>query len=255
MAAAPEFIPTRPALLCAMAARLSSSSAARIWATGSSRPRHAMRLTIGLASVSSIWPSDSSTTSSITTNTFGAQKISTRTGIGPTRTILAGSGGRTQARSAPSAIGRRIATATGHGVRRMAGRGLDMNRGAGRRITTVVGFITTASGLGVHAASFTGTGVGGVRHSSRLFSTFTSVMTFAGTHCLTTREIRIHVTTVTIGMTAAIIVTIVRDMAGRVDDTIGMMMDHGVGLRVCRAATSVIPVVVDVRSRRQLRAM
>ena len=133
-----------------------------------------------------------------------------------------------------------------------------MNRGVGRRITTVVGFITTASGPGVHAASFTGTGVGGVRHSSRLFSTLTSVMTFAGIHCRTTREIRIHVTTVTIGMMAVIIAIIVmivlEDTVGRVDGTIGVRMDHGVALRVCRAGTLVIPGVVGGQSRKPLRA-
>ena len=122
-----------------------------------------------------------------------------------------------------------------------------MNRGVGRRITMVVGFTTTASGPGVHAASFTGTGVGGVRHSSRLFSTLTSVMTFAGIRCRTTREIRIHVTTVTITVMAAIIVTIGRITVGRVDGTIGVMMDHGAELRVCRAATLVILGVVDVQ--------
>ena len=129
-----------------------------------------------------------------------------------------------------------------------------MNRGVGRPITMVVGFTTTASGPGVHVASFTGIGVGGVRRSSHLFSTFTSVMTFAGTRCRTTREIRIRVTTVTIGMTAALVVTIGRDTVAPVDGTIDVMMDHGVALRVYRAATSVIPGVADVRSRKQLRA-
>ena len=129
-----------------------------------------------------------------------------------------------------------------------------MNRGVGRPITTVVGFITTVSGPGVHAASFTGSAVGGVRHSSHSFSTLTSAMTFAGTRCRITREIRIRVTIVTIAMTAVITATIVRDMAGRVDGTIDVMMDHGVALPVCPAGTSEIPGVVDVRLRKQLRA-
>jgi len=79
-------------------------------------------------------------------------------------------------------------------------------------------------------------------------------MTFAGTRCRITREIRIRVTIVTIAMTAVITATIVRDMAGRVDGTIDVMMDHGVALPVCPAGTSEIPGVVDVRSRKQLRA-
>jgi hypothetical protein len=78
-------------------------------------------------------------------------------------------------------------------------------------------------------------------------------MTFAGTRCRITREIRIRVTIVTIAMTAETTAMIVRDMA-QADGTIGVMMDHGVALRVCRAATSVIPGVVDVRLRKPLRA-
>jgi hypothetical protein len=174
--------------------------------------------------------------------------------IGPTPTTLAGSGGRTPPRSAPSTTGPHIVTAIGHGVRPMAGRGSDMNRGVGRRITTVVGFITTAFGRGVHAASFTGTGVGGVRHSSRSFSISRSAMMSVGTPCRITREIHIRVTIITIVMMAAIIATIVRDMVAQVDGTIGMMTGHGVALRVCRAGTLETPGVVDVRSRKQLRA-
>jgi hypothetical protein len=56
-------------------------------------------------------------------------------------------------------------------------------------------------------------------------------------------------------MTAAIIVMIVRDIVDQVGATIGVMTDHGVALRVCRAATLVIPGVVDDPLRKPWRAM
>ena len=118
--------------------------------------------------------------------------------------------------------------AIGPGVRLMAGRGLAMNRGVGRLITTVVGFTTTAIGHGVRAVSFTGIAVGGVRRSSRSCSTFRSATTFAGTRCRITKEIHVRVTTVTIGAMIVMIATIVRDTAIRVDDETGVTMDHGV---------------------------
>ena len=156
--------------------------------------------------------------------------------IGPSPTISAGSGGRMRRPSAHSPTGRRIVMATGPGVRLTAGRGLDMNRGVGRRITTVVGFITMASGHGVREVSFTGTAVGGVRRSSRSYSTFHSATTFAGIRCRITRGIHVRVTTVTIAVTDVIIATTVmpvmiatigRDMGDQVDVEIGVTMDHG----------------------------
>src|ERR1044071_4387973 len=90
--------------------------------------------------------------------------------IGGTRTISAGSGSRARPRFLPTTIGRRIATGIGRGAHRMAGRGLDMNHGDGRRITTDVGSITTTTGPGVRVVNTIDTAVGGAQLSSRLAS-------------------------------------------------------------------------------------
>jgi hypothetical protein len=118
--------------------------------------------------------------------------------------------------------------AIGHGVRRMAGPGLDMSRGVGRLTTTVAGFITTTTGPGVRAASFTRSAVGGDRHSWRSISTFHSATIFAGTRFRITKEILIRAGIVMIE-TAEIIVMIVRDTATRTDGEIGTTMGHGAG--------------------------
>jgi hypothetical protein len=86
------------------------------------------------------------------------------------------------------------------------------------------------TGHGVRAVSFTGRAVGGVRHSSRLCSTFRSATTFAGTRCRITKEIHVRVTTVTIDVIIAMLVmiaTIGRDILIRVGDEIVVTMDHG----------------------------
>jgi hypothetical protein len=81
--------------------------------------------------------------------------------IGVTRRTLAGSGDHTPVRSAVTAIGRRIVTDIGPGVRPMAGPGSAMNRGAGRHITTVAGCTTTIIGPGRRVADSIATAVGG----------------------------------------------------------------------------------------------
>jgi hypothetical protein len=105
-----------------------------------------------------------------------------------------------------------------------------MNRGVGRLTTTGVGFITTATGHGARAVSFTGIAVGGDRHSSRSCSTFHSATTFAGIRCRITKEIHVRVTIVTIAvMDAMTVMPVMTAMIVReVDDTIGVTMGHGV---------------------------
>ena len=147
--------------------------------------------------------------------------------IGPTQTISAGYGDRMSQQSAHSMIGHRTVMVIGRGVRRMAGRGLDMNPGVGRLTTMVVGFITTAIGPGVREVSFTGIAVGGVRHSSHSYSTFHSATTFAGIRCRITREIHVRDIIVTIAVIIGIIGMIVPGMPDQVDDVTGMTMDHG----------------------------
>ncbi len=140
-----------------------------------------MRLTIGSQIASVIWRKDSSTTSSITTMMFGAAKISLAMATGSRRTITVGFGVRFRVQSVFIAIGRRIVTDSGPGVRLMDGRGLVTSHGVGRLITTAAGFITTVTGPGVRAACFIAIAVGGVRHWSRFRSTFHSATTSAGT--------------------------------------------------------------------------
>ena len=214
-----------------MVARLSSLSSVKLRVTGNFLPLHrVIRLTIGLASVRSFWRSDSSPTSSISTNTFGVQKISMPMAIGITPTILAGSGDRGLQRSVVLATGRRIDTDIGPGARHMAGPGSDMKHGVGRLITTAVGFITMATGPGVHVAGFTETEVGGVQRLLRSCSTFLLATTFAGIHCRTTKGIRIRVAIVAIMMDAtdAITATTVPGPAAMGVEMAGVTMNHGV---------------------------
>ena len=141
-----------------------------------------------------IWRSDSSTTSSTSTNLFGAPKSLKPTAIGITRTSTAGSGGRTHQSLAATLIGRHIATVAGRGVRLMAGRGLDTSPGDGRLITTAVGSITITTGPGRRAANTFASAVGGGPRSWR--STSRSATTSAGIRCRTIKGIRIRVTIV-----------------------------------------------------------
>ena len=91
-------------------------------------------------------------------------------------------------------IGRLTATVIGHGFRRMGGRGLVTNPGAGRRITTVAGSITTTVGPGVREVVTSEIEVGGVRRSSHF--TFHSITITAGIRFITTSAIRTHVITI-----------------------------------------------------------
>src|ERR1041385_2024504 len=85
----------------------------------------------------------------------------------------------------------------------MVGRGVVTSRGAGLRITTVAGSITTAIGRGARAVSFTDTEAGGARRSSRSCSTSRLATTSAGIRSRTTSTIRARET---IGITTAVIV-------------------------------------------------
>src|SRR5687768_15446375 len=119
-------------------------------------------------------------------------------------TTSAGCGDHTELRSPLTTIGLRIVTDIGHGVRLTAGRGLGMNRGVGRRITTAVGSITTTTGPGFHALNSSQSAVGGDLHSLRLsHSTSPSEPIFAGIHCRTTSAIHIRGATVTMIETRA----------------------------------------------------
>jgi hypothetical protein len=91
-------------------------------------------------------------------------------------------------------IGRLTATVIGPGFRRMDGPGLVTNRGAGRRITTVAGSITTTVGPGVREVVTTEIEVGGVRRSSHF--TFHSITITAGIRFITTNAIHTHVITI-----------------------------------------------------------
>src|SRR5713226_1232165 len=83
--------------------------------------------------------------------------------------------------------------AIGPGVHPMAGRGSDMNHGAGLHTTTVAGFTTTTTGHGVRAVITTGTAVGGARLWWRLFQfIFHSETTSVGIPFLITSVIRIR---------------------------------------------------------------
>src|SRR5437868_10220676 len=150
-------------------------------------------------SASNIWRSVSNTTSSTSTSTFGALKISTPTAIGYKTTSTAGSGVPTPAPLPATATGRLIVTETGSGVRRMAGRGLVTSLGAGRLITTAVGSTSTITGRGVRAAGFITIAVGGDRRSSRLCrSTSRSQTLSAGIRSRITSAIRTRITIVTV---------------------------------------------------------
>lgn len=86
----------------------------------------------------------------------------------------------------------------GRGVHRMAGRGWDMNRGAGHPTTTAAGSTTTTTGPGVRAASTT-VAAGGVQPSSPLIS---SASTSRGTRChITTAILALGTFEITIGYT------------------------------------------------------
>src|SRR5215213_3528999 len=128
----------------------------------------------------------------------------------------AGSGGHVRAPSASTTTGLRIATVIGRGVRLTVGRGLVTSRGAGHRITTVVGYITTTTGHGARAASSRESGVGGVPRWSRSFSTSRLAITYAGTRWTITREIHIR------DAIATTIVTGIRTMA---EETADQMME------------------------------
>src|ERR1043165_4737295 len=150
--------------------------------------------------------SSSVTTPSITTTTFGGRKNSRRMVNGLIRPTSVGSGNPTRAPSARRAIGRRIVTGVGSGVRRMVGRGLVPSRGVGRRITTVAGCCAITSGLGCRAVSTTAGEVGGGRRSLCLYRwIFLLVTTFVGIRFLTTNTIRIR------GVIAILIDRIIRD--------------------------------------------
>jgi hypothetical protein len=116
------------------------------------------------------------TTFSTTTNTYGEQKISMHMVTGHTQMTMAGFGNRTRQQSTSTQIGRRIVTVTGSGVRLTAGPGLVMNRGVGLRTTTVDGFTTVDIGPGVREARTTVVTAGGVRHSSRLSPSTTTIV-------------------------------------------------------------------------------
>ena len=144
--------------------------------------------------------------------------------IGGIRTTSAGSGSRALVRLLPTTIGHPIATDIGRGARRMAGRGLDMSHGDGRRITTGVGSIMTITGPGFRAVNTIDAAVGGDPRSSR--STSHSEMTFAGILSRITIAIRIRATIVTTIETG----TTIRDQAiAAGDEMIDMAtMEHGV---------------------------
>jgi hypothetical protein len=156
----------------------------------------------------------------------------------------------------PTLTGRLIVTGTGPGVHLTAGRGLDMNRGAGRLITSAAGFTTTTTGPGLRAATFIRNAVGGGRRWLRSSSTSRSGTTSAGIRCRITSVIRIHVTTVR---------TIVINGRGMVDQATvrraGVHMNDmttmkrgGVALRACRGTTSEIRIGAVSRSQNRLHA-
>src|SRR5678815_4215962 len=92
-------------------------------------------------------------------------------------------------------IGHPTATDIGRGVRHSAGPGLDMNHGVGPRITMDVGSTTTADGLGVLVASFTGTIVGGVAPWWRSFTSISVGVVTAGIRSTITSAIHTLVIT------------------------------------------------------------
>ena len=94
-------------------------------------------------------------------------------------------------------IGLLIATVIGCGVRPTVGLGLVMNRGAGRRITTDDGSITTIAGLGVRAVATTTIEVGGAQRSSPSISHSATIT--AGIRLITTSAIH------TLGITGVLL--------------------------------------------------
>ena len=94
-------------------------------------------------------------------------------------------------------IGLLIVTAIGCGVRLTAGRGLVMNRGAGRRITTDGGSITTIAGPGVRAVATTTNEVGGAPRLSPSISRSATIT--AGIRLITTSAIH------TLGITVVLL--------------------------------------------------
>src|SRR6266436_455480 len=164
MADARAFIPRRLASFCAMGAPqnlLTMDQTPAIW---NSRPL--MRLIPGipgLMTASAISPSACTTTCSITTIIFGAQKTSMLMEVGAMQTNTAGSGGRAAPSSVTMTIGRRIVTEAGYGFHLMDGPGLVMSHGAGRLITMAAGSITTTIGPGARTVNSTGIAVGGGR--------------------------------------------------------------------------------------------
>src|ERR1051326_3340246 len=174
--------------------------------------------------------SSSVTTPSITTTTYGALKNSRRMVNGHIRPTSVGSGNPIRAPSARMAIGRRIVTGVGCGVRRMVGRGLVPSRGVGRRITTVAGCCAITSGLGCRAVNTTAGEVGGGRRWLGLCRwIFLLVMTFVGIRFLTTNTIRIR------GVIAILIDRIIRDA--------------GIMVAIVRRLVVALAVVIDRRAQ------
>lgn len=141
---------------------------------------------VGLTSASVICLRACTTTGVIvtTTRTCGAQKSWTLTATGFMSTTTAGSGVHIRLPSTTIPTGLRIATVTGYGVRRMAGPGWAMKRGAGLLTTMGDGSITTTVGAGRRAAMAmwpTETG-GGPRSSSSFTSRLLTGNASAGIH-------------------------------------------------------------------------
>src|SRR3954468_1536483 len=102
------------------------------------------------------------TTACVTTMRIcGARKISMNTVAGSMRMTTAGFGDRASRLLTATTTGRLTGMVDGSGSHLMAGPGSPMNRGVGRRITTVAGFTTTTTGLGVLTLTTTRTAVGG----------------------------------------------------------------------------------------------
>ena len=102
----------------------------------------------------------------------------------------------------------------------MAGPGLVMNPGVGRRITTDAGSITTMPGPGARVVDSSRSAVGGVLRWSRLYSTYRSETTSAGIHCRITSATRIPVTIAGMTIVGTTIVDRAMDETDETDDTI-----------------------------------
>src|ERR1051325_3528723 len=121
---------------------------------------------------------------------------------------MAGCGGPMTTRSTATMIGRRTAMATGPTCRPMAGAGLVMSRGAGRRITTVAGSTTTIIGPGVRVLRSIRIAVGGGRPSWLLSPlTFRRTILIAGIRLTITRRIHARATIAAITITGATMTT------------------------------------------------